>query len=327
MTPLFGWTPLLAVDVETTSRSTRHGEIVELAAWRVVEGGGSQRLFDTLVRPFGPLSATEKHGITNEAVANAPRMSALVPHLESALANRVLVTHNALSVLRHLEEAFRRAGRPWTAPRHVCTMQMARALGLSGQMSLSQACQQLGVALPAPPHQADRDARAIADLFEALQAYAAQMGVHTVDDLAARARFHRLAPSFTAGMLAPLWPAPPRLETRATSPLCPRHAHGTTAPPRSPRAQYQAAVLEALAGLDVAEVSLSYLDALRQKLGLSPQAAAYIHALVLQSAEARYREDHHLDATEASHLERLRNAVAQIEASQVEEVSVASVSG
>lgn len=311
MLPVFGWTPFLAIDLETTSRSTRHGEIVEIAAWRIVEEEAPRRVFDTCVKPFGPVAGTERHGLDAARVADAPRISALVPRIESALANRILVAHNAPTILRHLEEAFRRAGRAWQTPRHICTMQFARALDLPGQMSLSRACQHLAVPVPTPPHHADQDARATARLFSALRAHAGELGVADLEDLAGRARFFKLADSFIEGLHLPLWPAPPRLEAQAVVPLRPRVEHRTR--PRSPGARYHAAVIEALAGLDVAEVSISYLDALRQELGLDAHDAMLIHAQVLAAAERRYREDHTLDATEASHLARLRDAIAQIE--------------
>lgn len=318
MTPLFGWTPLLAVDIETTSRSTQHGEIVEIAAWRVVEGDGSQRVFDTLIKPFGPLGATDKHGLDAAALADAPRVSAMVPRLESALANRILVAHNAKFVLRHLAEAFRRAGRPtWTPPRHICTMRLARALDLPAQMSLSQACRHLGVPIPSPPHRADSDARAVARLFEALQDHAGKLGVRDVDDLVGRARFFKMTDSFARGLRRPLWPAPARLEPRTLAPLTPRRPHRDSDAPLSPRAQYQAAVLEALAGLEVADAGLSYLEDLRVTLGLTVAQAAQIHAGVIAGVEARYVEDRSLDATEASHLARLRSAVEKIESVSV----------
>ena len=318
MTPLFGWTPLLAIDIETTSRDTNHGEIVELAAWRVVEGDGSQRGFDTLIKPFGPMGATDKHGLDAAALAHAPRVGELVPRLEAALANRILVAHNAKFVLRHLAEAFRRAGRPtWTPPRHVCTMRMARALDLPAQMTLSQACRHMGVPLPSPPHRADSDARAVARLLTALQDYAGQLGVKDVDDLIGRARFFKMTDSFAEGLRRPLWPAPARLEPRTLAPLTPRRRHGATDGPLSPRAQYQAAVLEALAGLEVADAGLSYLEDLRDTLGLTVEAAAQIHARVIAGVEARYLEDHTLDDTEASHLARLRSAVSKIESVSV----------
>ena len=318
MTPLFGWTPLLAIDIETTSHSTQHGEIVEIAAWRVVEGDGSERVFDTLIKPFGPLTGTARHGLDVDAVSYAPRIGELVPRLESVLANRILVAHHTKFVLRHLAEAFRRAGRPtWTPPRHICTMRLARALDLPAQMTLSQACLHLGVPLPSPPHRADSDARAVARLFTALQDYAGQLGVRDVDDLVGRARFFKMSDSLARGLRRPLWPAPPRLEARAMAPLMPRRRHGETDGPRSPLAQYQAAVLEALAGLEVADAGVSYLEALRETLGLTAQQAAQVHARVIAGVQARYGEDHRLDDTEASHLARLRSAVEKIESVSV----------
>lgn len=318
MTPLFGWTPLIAIDIETTSRSTRHGEIVEIAAWRVVEGDGSERVFDTLIKPFGPIGGTNRHGLDIDAVAQAPRIGELLLRLESVLANRMLVAHHAKFVLRHLAEAFRRAGRPtWTPPRHICTMRLARALDLPGQMTLSQACLHLGVPLPSPPHRADSDARAVARLFTALQDYAGQVGVGDLDDLVGRARFFKMTDSFAEGLRRPLWPAPPRIDARTLAPLMPRRRQGETDAPLGPRAQYQAAVLEALAGLEVVDAGLSYLDELRETLGLTAQQAAQIHAQVIAGVEARYVEDHQLDDTEARHLALLRSAVEKIESASV----------
>lgn len=314
MFPVFGWTPFLAIDVETTSLYTRHGEIVEIAAWRLPAEQPAARVFDTLVKPYGPIAATEHHGIDAAMVEDAPRVNALITRIESALANRILVGHNVSFELRHLEEAFRRAGRPWHTPRHLCTMQLARVLDLPGGMSLSQACQKLGVRLPSPPHHADQDARATAELCGALLDYADRLGVHELDDLAARARFFNVSERFIEGLQRPHWPAPERIDSRGLDRLLPRADHRRRPRTVGPKRRYQTAVVEAVAGLDVADVSLSYLETLRQELGISVEDAAQIHAQVLAGVERRYREDHELDATEASHLERLRAAIARIEA-------------
>jgi len=83
------------LDTETTGLSPAKGDrIVELA---IVDDAGMP-LLDTLVNPGCPIPwyARNVHGISDEMVAGAPSLSALLPRIrEIAAASRTLVIYNA----------------------------------------------------------------------------------------------------------------------------------------------------------------------------------------------------------------------------------------
>ena len=81
----------LVLDSETTALD---GELVEIA---VLRPDGTTAL-DTLLKPSGPMGATEIHGITEEMVAGAPTFAVIEPVLRTLLtgiAGRRVVVYNA----------------------------------------------------------------------------------------------------------------------------------------------------------------------------------------------------------------------------------------
>ena len=84
-----------AVDLETTDRDTRTAEIVELAAVRVRDGVVVDQ-FQSLVKPDQPVTfeAARVHGISNEALANAPTFAEVWPTFRAFCGGDVVVAHN-----------------------------------------------------------------------------------------------------------------------------------------------------------------------------------------------------------------------------------------
>lgn len=58
--------PISVVDVETTGLHPRGDRIIEIAVVRIEPDGKSRTIFDNLVNPRRPVSATEIHGITDD---------------------------------------------------------------------------------------------------------------------------------------------------------------------------------------------------------------------------------------------------------------------
>ena len=102
------------LDVETTGlRPARGDRIVSVAAVRL-EAGRVQRetAFTTLVNPglVIPPASARYHGITDEMVAGAPSMAAILPALLDLAAGTVLVGHDVWLDLRFLALEAARAG-------------------------------------------------------------------------------------------------------------------------------------------------------------------------------------------------------------------------
>lgn len=88
--------PLVVVDVETTGLSPRYGDrVVEIGVLRIE--AGRETVFQSYVNPQRPISprAAAVHGITDEAVAVAPRFREIADRVWPLLDGAVLVGHNA----------------------------------------------------------------------------------------------------------------------------------------------------------------------------------------------------------------------------------------
>src|SRR4051794_34597627 len=89
--------PLAFLDFETTGLSPQRGDrACEVALQRVV-GDVVETNYTTLINPQRPQSARSFiiNQITTEQLANAPTFSAIAGSLRAALAETVVVAHNA----------------------------------------------------------------------------------------------------------------------------------------------------------------------------------------------------------------------------------------
>jgi DNA polymerase III subunit epsilon len=88
--------PFVALDLETTGSRAGASKITEIGAVRL-EGFREVGRFHTLVNPQRPIPPMITHitGITQEMVADAPRIEQVVPDLLEFLQGAVIVAHNA----------------------------------------------------------------------------------------------------------------------------------------------------------------------------------------------------------------------------------------
>lgn len=93
----------IILDTETTGTGFL-SQIVSIAG--VYRDGGVA--FNSLIRPtlLIPKEATVVHGITNEAVAQAPRWPQFVPELIEALRGREVISYNAEFEVQMLKQSF-----------------------------------------------------------------------------------------------------------------------------------------------------------------------------------------------------------------------------
>ncbi len=105
---------LVFIDTETTG--TRDIDvIVEIA---IVDKQGPI-LFNSLINPKRriPKRATEKHGITNDIVTDAPVWKDVWPTIETLLSNKVICGYNIDFDMRLLQQTVKRAKLNWTLGR------------------------------------------------------------------------------------------------------------------------------------------------------------------------------------------------------------------
>ena len=176
--------PLAFLDFETTGLSPHRGDrVCEVALQRVV-GGVVETSFTTLVDPQRPLSAQSfaVNQISAEQLANAPTFSAIAGSLRAALADTVIVAHNAPFDLEFLHTELALAGQlPLLAPA-IDTLVIARRL-FPKRTSHSLAALATALGSPPPSHRAMDDVLALRVVFDDMAAHLATLGITKLGDL------------------------------------------------------------------------------------------------------------------------------------------------
>jgi polyribonucleotide nucleotidyltransferase len=166
----------VVIDLETTSRDARLGEIVEMAAVRVAGGRVTDR-WSTLVRPSRGIVGAQLHGIGEADVAAAPSAEEAARQLKSWVGDALLVGHNVTFDLAFLKAAL---GEPAAeAGRYVDTMVIAREAYPDADLKLADLVRFFGLT-PEPTHRALPDAEATAALL-----------IHLSEGLPARVEAYR----------------------------------------------------------------------------------------------------------------------------------------
>jgi DNA polymerase III epsilon subunit family exonuclease len=164
------WTSLAYVVVDVEGDGQQPPDLVELAAVPIV-GGVIGEASSWLVRPDQPITpmARRIHGITNEAVADAPVFADIKDEVLRALDGTVLVAHNA-----HVDvDVLRRKLPDWECPEVFDTLKLARRFvpdQVSHRLgSLVEAFKLAeGLSPELKPHRATYDALVTARLFQML---------------------------------------------------------------------------------------------------------------------------------------------------------------
>jgi DNA polymerase III subunit epsilon len=119
----------IAFDTETTGKYPLSAEICELAAvkWR---DGEVIDTFQTLAKPSQPMGdeVIAIHGITNEMVENAPRLSEKIGEFHSFIEGSILMAHHAPFDLGFVAVEFEAAGLSLPNLPVLCTSLMSRKL-------------------------------------------------------------------------------------------------------------------------------------------------------------------------------------------------------
>jgi DNA polymerase-3 subunit epsilon len=176
------------VDVETTGWAPEEAGITEIGAVRV-HGGTVVGEFGSLVNPGTPVppAITELTGISDQMLAPAPPVGAVLPGLLAFAEGSVLAAHNAPFDLRFLTAACAATGRDWPGFEVLDTVRLARHLMATPQevpdRKLATLARFFGTPVR-PSHRALDDARAtVVVLGELLRRLADREGVVTLDDL------------------------------------------------------------------------------------------------------------------------------------------------
>jgi exodeoxyribonuclease X len=161
------WTSLTYVVVDVEGNGQQPPDLVELAAVPII-GGVIGEPVSWLVRPDTPIThfARKVHGITNDAVADAPVFDAIKADVVKVLAADGLIAHNA-----HVDVGIlQRKLSEWECPEIFDTLKLARRLlpdagsyKLGGLVEAFKLSENLPDGLT--PHRATYDALVTARLF------------------------------------------------------------------------------------------------------------------------------------------------------------------
>ena len=176
----------VVVDLETTGGSPASCAITEIGAVKV-RGGENLGEFQTLVNPGVPIPAfiSVLTGITDVAVAQAPRIDAVLPAFLEFASGATLVAHNAPFDMGFLKAAAEQLDIDWPAFGVLDTARLARRTldrDEAPNCKLSTLAQ-LFRATTTPTHRALDDARATVDVLHGLFERVGCFGVTTIDEL------------------------------------------------------------------------------------------------------------------------------------------------
>jgi DNA polymerase III subunit epsilon len=176
------------VDVETTGWAPDRAGITEIGAVRVHEGRVVAE-YNSLVNPGTPVppAITELTGISDQMLASAPPVAAVLPGLLAFAEGSVLAAHNAPFDLGFLTAACASMGRAWPDFEVLDTVRLARYLMATPQevpdRKLASLASFFGTPVR-PSHRALDDARATAAVLgRLLDRLASRQGVMTLEDL------------------------------------------------------------------------------------------------------------------------------------------------
>jgi len=175
------------LDFETTGMSPEQNEIIQAGLAVIDDAGVVCSTFATFVRPEKsiPADISRMTGIRDEDVREAPTVEDVLPDIVPLLQDAVLVGHNVGFDAGFLQAALDRSGYLPFAGRMVDTLALARiAFPTMPSYQLSALTQSLGIGHDRP-HQADSDALATADLFQAALAKLRTMPLLTLQRVAA----------------------------------------------------------------------------------------------------------------------------------------------
>ena len=176
----------VVVDLETTGGSPTGAHITEIGAVKI-RGGEVIGEFQTLVNPAEPIPAfiSVLTGITDQMVADSPRINSVFPAFLEFARDSVLVAHNAPFDISFLKAAASLTGHDWPSFRVVDTAHLARALVSKDEApnrKLATLAQLFGAATT-PDHRALHDARATVDVLHGLLSRVGGLGVVTLEEL------------------------------------------------------------------------------------------------------------------------------------------------
>ncbi len=167
----------IMLDIETTGFDPDFDEIIELAGIKYIERKEVAR-FESLVRPENRIDPyiTMLTGITNEMVADAPKLGDILPQFLDFIGNTIIVGHNIGFDINFLYDNAERVGYPPVMNDFVNTMRLSHRLCKNLEShGLEYLADYLGVTME-NRHRAMGDCLITEDCFEKMRSMAEALG-------------------------------------------------------------------------------------------------------------------------------------------------------
>lgn len=168
-------------DIETTGLSATRDKIIEIGAVKIVQGAVVER-YQSFVNPEEPLSqfTTDLTSITDDMVMGAPKIDEVLPSFLSFIKDAILVAHNALFDVGHIEENTKKLKLDFNRPLVIDTMNLARYFYHENlkRFNLKAVAKYFKVKQE-QHHRADDDANVTAQIFISMLSDLSQKGIKT----------------------------------------------------------------------------------------------------------------------------------------------------
>lgn len=179
----------IVLDTETTGLEPQEGHrIIEIGCVELVNRKVTGRVFHQYLQPDREIDAgaVEVHGITNEFLADKPRMTDVVEDFLAFVRGAELVIHNAPFDVGFLNHELARLGPQWGRIEDHCrvtdTLQLARRLHPGQRNSLDALCKRYEIDNSQRQlHGALLDARILADVYLAMTGGQASLSLGAED--------------------------------------------------------------------------------------------------------------------------------------------------
>ena len=273
-------TGFAVIDVETTGCSPGTDRIIEVGVVHLCGDENPSVVFETVLNPSRRVGNREVHGITNRDTRNAPSFREVAGDVFDALADRVIVAHNAYFDLGFLFHEMELVDGPTRVP-FLCTMNLAPLLGVGPREKLQAACLRSGIREGEAAHRAVFDALRAASLFSRYLREINNRGISTFGELASLGSHKFLSSIQTSPWRpgdAPNLGRAGRVKKRQPSNQPPAFPPGETS--NSSRQSYSQKVVAVVDSLVMSETERQQLKSQRIEEGLAPEAIRGIHASV-----------------------------------------------
>lgn len=157
----------IAMDFETTGLNARSSRIIEVGMVAFDESGAVLDEFESLIRPSGPISGHDVHGLRDVDLQDAPRFQDVLPAIASFIEDGVIVAHNAPFDIKFLERELELLAVTDVELSAICTLALLTKWEPSVPRRLLESCKYFGLPVY-EGHRALNDARMTANLASCL---------------------------------------------------------------------------------------------------------------------------------------------------------------